>query len=997
MLYYESNDSLILLNLNMRKILTALLFFISISLFSQDEKRLALVIGNANYDKGELKNPVNDARLIGSTLDSLDFDVILKENLESQTDFKRAILEFGKKRSEYDVGFVYYAGHGIQINDVNYLLPTREEFLSEDEVELFGVSVQDIMRYLRDQTDEVNILILDACRDNPFESNWNTTRSLKGGGLAKIPPPTGSLIAFSTDSGQTAPDGDGDNSVYTISLAKNMLLEDTSIDQVFRNVRAEVLAQTAGLQRPVEATQLTGQTFYLNPKSIDRFLAQIEGKFNSGEYEEIVFSLIEKKDLLIEDEFLKLLIRSYQALGRSEDAEKVLDSIVSDNDSNIKTLQTAFNYYHDKKWNKAFNISKKIYDLDSTPINKIQRDHYEYLSSKYRWLDNLSQIEYDNNKEVKELVRKTKNNYLILKNEIIKENVDDNYIKYLFYISSKMIENNYLRIEYSEVVDIFISGLNSVNKLLSLDPENPEYYYLYSEFLSSIPNMILDDEKVVNELAKYIKDIDKSTFSNDIATVYESIEINEFRDNLIQKAYEKNNQNKDYINIEYFKRATETEPRKSKYYMSEIEGENFINRLIEKQPKNKDYLKLRADFFAENEKYQLSINDYEKILSLTNISEKYEIMENVNSIAYIYQNNYNDKKSARILIEKYINLTGLDEIEYENMSDDEKVLYGEVYQSLGEILFYQNELANSMKYVDKVKLIWENKNKNFIGKTFDDFFIEENTFRDYQKKYGFWNTLQYIINLYAYTSSGKIVESYINWINSDYDESLKNHKYALFYNSALGDRAEYDYMNLVLYSNQEDNIDLYSDYLNKKINSDEDNSKKLKLYKFIFESKSLKKSDQEIINFISNKENRKLFNYIDKTKKEKENQGGGGGYKTYFVPNASCLEIINLLYSRNLHSYANEIINEVLDNIDIEKIDSLEFLYKASYIKYLNGEKFESYAILSDAKKLLNIRENPYVESNYIGYLDVALILNFDGISLIKKEDLDKLEKLIRE
>ena len=104
---------LILLNLGMRNIFTAILFFISVSLFSQDEKRLALVIGNANYDKGELKNPVNDARLIASTLDSLDFDVILKENLESQTDFKRAILEFGKKRSEYDVAFVYYAGHGM--------------------------------------------------------------------------------------------------------------------------------------------------------------------------------------------------------------------------------------------------------------------------------------------------------------------------------------------------------------------------------------------------------------------------------------------------------------------------------------------------------------------------------------------------------------------------------------------------------------------------------------------------------------------------------------------------------------------------------------------------------------------------------------------------------------------------------------------------------------------------------------------------------------------
>ena len=81
------------------------------------------------------------------------------------------------------------------------------------------------MRYLKAQTNEVNILILDACRDNPFESNWNSTRSLKGSGLAKIPPPTGSLIAFSTDSGQTAPDGDGENSIYTISLAKNMLLK----------------------------------------------------------------------------------------------------------------------------------------------------------------------------------------------------------------------------------------------------------------------------------------------------------------------------------------------------------------------------------------------------------------------------------------------------------------------------------------------------------------------------------------------------------------------------------------------------------------------------------------------------------------------------------------------------------------------------------------------------------------------------------------------------
>ena len=121
------------------------------------------------------------------------------------------------------------------------MLPTKEVFEEEYDVLDYGVSVQNIMRYLEAQTNEVNVLILDACRDNPFESNWNTTRSLKGNGLAKIPPPTGSLIAFSTDSGQTAPDGDGENSVYTISLSNNMLKQDTSIDQVFRNVRAEGL------------------------------------------------------------------------------------------------------------------------------------------------------------------------------------------------------------------------------------------------------------------------------------------------------------------------------------------------------------------------------------------------------------------------------------------------------------------------------------------------------------------------------------------------------------------------------------------------------------------------------------------------------------------------------------------------------------------------------------------------------------------------------------
>jgi len=357
-----------------------LLIITFLSSYGQQEKRLALVIGNANYDKGELKNPVNDARLIASTLDSLDFDVILKENLQTKRDMTAAIREFGNKRSEYDVAFVYYAGHGIQVDDENFLLPTKEVFEEEYDVLDYGISVQNIMRYLRAQTDEVNILILDACRDNPFESNWNTTRSLKGKGLAKIPPPTGSLIAFSTDSGQTAPDGDGENSVYTISLAKNMLLPDTSIDQVFRNVRAEVLAQTDGMQRPVEATQLTGKTFYLNEKSLDNIfydiLNEVSELEDQGKYLDAISLLNNFKKSDSEN------IRGYTDLG-------ILSFKNKDFRNSIKFFEKAYkldslNCENNRNFSVALsNISRGLTDLEKPNYlskNNITKDDNRTLS-----------------------------------------------------------------------------------------------------------------------------------------------------------------------------------------------------------------------------------------------------------------------------------------------------------------------------------------------------------------------------------------------------------------------------------------------------------------------------------------------------------------------------------------------------------------------------------------------------------------------------------------
>ena len=229
------------------------------------ERKIALVIGNALYEKGPLKNPVNDANLIAESLEKLDFEVELYNNLASRDEMLVAIKDFGRKRNNYEVAFIYYAGHGIQLNNENYLLPVNEEFEVEVDVEDNGVSMQRVLRCLEStRENQLNIIVLDACRDNPFESNWNKTRSIKGGGLAKIPPPTGSLIAFSTDHGQTAADGDGGNSLYSLALAEKLLEENVSIEQVFKNVRTEVLKLSMNTQSPVEESKLTGDVFYLN-------------------------------------------------------------------------------------------------------------------------------------------------------------------------------------------------------------------------------------------------------------------------------------------------------------------------------------------------------------------------------------------------------------------------------------------------------------------------------------------------------------------------------------------------------------------------------------------------------------------------------------------------------------------------------------------------------------------------------------------------------------
>ena len=341
----------------MKNILLILLCF-PLLLFSQNEKRLALVIGNANYDKGELNNPVNDALLIAKTLKGLDFDVILDTNIVNKADFVEKVMEFGDRRPDYDVAFVYYAGHGIQVGAYNYLLPTKVGFQRETDVRMKALGVQDIMMYLTGMTDQVNVLILDACRDNPFEGNWNKTRSLKGSGLAKMKAPTGSLIAFSTTAGSTAADGDGENSIYCSSLVKNMMFDGISLDQVFRNVRAEVFKLTNGGQQTEEATQLTGETFYLVKSNFEKQFALI--------------------DSLILDENLDYRNNDKDRFTALEIVSSILNA---DSENRLALIKKGEIYTLLEDYDNALNIYDKV--IESNPNDPVCYMYRGYLYSSY--------------------------------------------------------------------------------------------------------------------------------------------------------------------------------------------------------------------------------------------------------------------------------------------------------------------------------------------------------------------------------------------------------------------------------------------------------------------------------------------------------------------------------------------------------------------------------------------------------------------------------------
>ena len=227
------------------------------------ERRIALVIGNSAYKSSPLKNPVNDARAVAGALRQAGFEVTLKEDLNQRALFEAA-REFGNKLKEDGVALFYYAGHGMQVRDRNYLVPVEADIQSELEVPYSSLDVNFVMDVMSRARSRMNLVILDACRNNPFSRSFRSAVT----GLAQMDAPGGTLLAYATAPGKVANDGTGDNGLYTQYLLKHLPTPGLPVEIVFKRVREDVEKETKSQQVPWESSSVKGDFFFVPPRLI---------------------------------------------------------------------------------------------------------------------------------------------------------------------------------------------------------------------------------------------------------------------------------------------------------------------------------------------------------------------------------------------------------------------------------------------------------------------------------------------------------------------------------------------------------------------------------------------------------------------------------------------------------------------------------------------------------------------------------------------------------
>jgi len=222
-----------------------------------DEQRIALVIGNSAYQYAPLKNPQNDAVDMASSLNNLGFKVTKKLNA-SRREIEEAINGFGRELRKGGVGLFYFAGHGVQVNGINYLIPIGVNIESEGDVKYEAVNANRVLSKMQDAGNPLNLVFLDACRNNPFARRFRSAEQ----GLAPMDAPKGSFVAYATAPGDVAAEGDGRNGIFTKYILQYMREPALEIAQMMRKVRAEVQNDTDGKQTPFEVSSLTGNFYF---------------------------------------------------------------------------------------------------------------------------------------------------------------------------------------------------------------------------------------------------------------------------------------------------------------------------------------------------------------------------------------------------------------------------------------------------------------------------------------------------------------------------------------------------------------------------------------------------------------------------------------------------------------------------------------------------------------------------------------------------------------
>ncbi|WP_320006988.1 caspase family protein [Maridesulfovibrio sp.] len=221
------------------------------------QKRLALLIGNSAYKNGPLKNPVNDVAAMETALSKSGFTVMVLKNADRAA-IGRAIDTFGSKLKSYDVGLFYFSGHGLQVDGINYLCPLGMNIQGQSDIPYEAIDAGKVLAKMEDAGNRMNVVILDACRNNPFKRSFRSGRN----GLAQMDAPTGSFIAFATSPGRVAYDGKGRNSPYVTHMINNMDRKGMTIEQFFKQVRRGVMQDTEKKQVPWESSSLVGEFFF---------------------------------------------------------------------------------------------------------------------------------------------------------------------------------------------------------------------------------------------------------------------------------------------------------------------------------------------------------------------------------------------------------------------------------------------------------------------------------------------------------------------------------------------------------------------------------------------------------------------------------------------------------------------------------------------------------------------------------------------------------------